>query len=136
METGKIKEILNNNTAIVSMDCYKECEICPAKTTCNLFTTGEKTIKVRYNGELKFGDSIELIFRPKKRIISAIIIFLIPVLALIGFYYLGFYLFKREIIAIFFSIGGLFFSFVVIYFVIKLNKGFRNFMPVVVKIKK
>ena len=135
MEYGIVEKIIDNTTAIVSIDSPGECESCPGKTSCNLFKTGENHIEVKYKEKLKIGDRVGLYFKPENRIISAIIIFFIPIVILIAAYYIGFFIFKKENIAILISIGSLFLSFIMIVFLIKKNNFFCDFKPYVNKIE-
>jgi len=136
MEKGIVKEILDDNILLVDLSSLGDCNSCPGKKSCNMFSKGDKTIKARYEGSIKKGDLIQIVFKPKNRVISSLLVFFLPIVALIGGYYLGINLFNSEGYGIIFSIGGLVLTFLAIYVFLKLNKKSINFLPIAIKVNK
>ena len=134
METGIVKEILNDKSAIVKIENIENCELCHGKSYCSIFKSKDNSIEANYEGKLKIGDRVNIIINAKNRIISSILIFINPIILLITFYYIFFYFFKKESLAI---IGGIIIF--LLYFVIviifsRTKKEIKNFRPFVTKI--
>lgn len=136
MEKGIVKKIIDNKTLLADLFSLGDCNSCPGKKSCNMFSKGDKTIKARYDGAINEGDQVEIVFKPKNRIISSLLIFLLPIIVLISGYYLGFNIFGSEGYGIAFSMIGLFSTFLIIFLILKINKKSINFLPLAIKIKK
>ena len=129
METGIVKKVIDTNTALVSIVIRGECSSCKAQKTC-CDGVGDPTgeVEVKFNDDIKEGDEVNIDIKPQLRILTSIIIFLIPVVFLFAFYFLGFTLFKSEGIATLFSFLGLGISFLLIFVFFKLNKNSKKFV--------
>ncbi len=134
METGIVKEIINNKEAVIKIENIGECESCSGKSFCSVFTSKDNMMEVNYNEDLKIGDQVEVHINSKNRIISSIIIFLMPIIILILSYYINLYFFKKEIIAIIGALIGFILYFIVTFFYFRSKKELKNLKPFVTKI--
>ena len=136
-EKGKIKNITNNKI-IIQMEVGAQCNSCEAKHSCCL-TDNEliRNIEIpitNYNHNLKIGDAITLLFKPKYRIISAFLMFILPIFMLILGYFIGFLIFKSENMSILTALTGLFFSFGFLWIINKILKKNKDFLPIISKV--
>ena len=134
METGIVKEILNDKSAIVKIENIENCELCHGKSYCSIFKSKDNSIEANYEGKLKIGDRVNIIINAKNRIISSILIFINPIILLITFYYIFFYFFKKESFAIFGGIIIFLLYFVIVLFYSKSRKKIEKFKPFIIKI--
>ncbi len=134
METGFVKKIINNKSVIVEIENMGNCNSCRGKSYCSIFKSKDNSIEANYDGVLKIGDHVKINVKEKNRIISSILIFFIPIIVLIAFYYIGFYFFKKEPYAIISSITIFLFYFIIMYVYSKSKKEMKNFKPFVNKI--
>jgi len=135
MDYGVIEEI-KNNKIYIKIESTGECSTCPGKIQCDIFSKGKRLMEIKntYKDNFKIGERISFSFTPKARVISAIIIFLIPVISLILFYYIGLMIFKNSNIAIISSLSGLLLSFLIIFIIIKFLCTNILFKPIIKKI--
>lgn len=128
MDFGKVT-IINDNIATVEFLTTDACDKCESKGSCHTFSTGDKSLQVKFTDNLKIGDVVEIIFNPAYRIISAILIFFVPIIFSIGFYFIGKIIFKSDKLSILISFLGLGLSFGIIIIIDKIFNIFNNFHP-------
>jgi len=106
METGIIQSI-KDDKIIILVDSIGECQSCAGNKICGTGNANNKIIEIiNTDPSFKVGDKVNIEFKPKIRVLSAIILFFIPLIILIAFYYIGFLFFKKENISILISFFG------------------------------
>jgi positive regulator of sigma E activity len=133
MDRGIIKKIIDKKTAEVTISLRGDCNSCAGRSSCGAFISGDQTIRARYQEGLKEGDVAEVEYMADKRVISSIIIFLVPLIILIGSYYLGFYLFKKELSGILFSMLGLALYVPCVMIILRIKNNPLSYLPLAAK---
>lgn len=135
-DIGVVQKILDKNKAIVLITTRGECTTCINKNGCNIFASKDKSlIEVAYTDELKEGDNVIIVIEPTKKIISSLLIFFLPLIALFIFYLIGLKLLKNELLGSIFSLVGVIFSYYIIFLLIKKNKNLNNYLPKAIKLR-
>ena len=135
MEKGKVIKIINKTKALISIENPGDCESCSGKSSCSLFNKKNNLIEARYDDKMEIDDIVNVIIKPGNRIILSFLIFLLPILALLIFYFIGLYLFKKENIASLVSFSGFLVSFFFIIALIRFSKSKDRFVPYITKEK-
>ena len=120
-ETVTVKAI-DGKTLVIERNNPGACNGCRANLFCNMQNKSEITLETEDTFEI--GDEVELLVSPQSRILSSFIVYIVPLLVLVIFYFISFELFNfSEIVSIVIS----FISLIVSFFIIKLfNKRFDN----------
>ena len=134
-EQGKVIRIVGG-TAIVQMEAGSQCLTCSAKQACTALS-GEtvRQIEIPVVANIKVGDNITLSYRPQDKIISALLVFMLPVILLISGYFIGLKFFETENKAVLTSFLGLIFAFILIWGVNKFFIKDRSYLPTILKVK-
>lgn len=135
MEKGRVIKIVNKTKALISIENPGDCESCSGKSSCNLFNKKDNIIEVKYNDEIEIDETVNVIIKPGNRIILSILIFLLPILSLLLFYFIGLYFFKKENIASLVSFSGFLISFFFDIVLIRFLKNKDRFIPYIIKDK-
>jgi len=135
-EQGKIIHIRNGN-AIIELEAGSQCFKCQAKESCHTLT-GDTTRQIEIPilnsiDNLKEGDKITLSFQPQGRILSAFLVFIMPLLFLITGYFLGIRFFGTESKAIMTSLAGLLAAFMFLWIINKTLIKDKKFIPTILK---
>ena len=133
-ETGKIIGF-EGGQANIQMLQSDNCNHCGAKTACSGLGGGERIIRLPVGPNLHVNDLIELSFESSTRIASAIIVFLLPVFAMIAGLAIAIMKYgDADKYAIIGSFGGLAIGFVLVWLINKLLAKKAVWNPVVRKI--
>lgn len=131
-EVGTIVKIRDGNI-VIELATGGQCKLCGSTEVCMPANdTGRKITLPHSDKNLKVGTKVKVVFQPKIRILSAVLVFLMPTIFLIFGYFLGMKIFEAENIAIFFSLLGLLFSIGLLWLMNRLFRNRRNFIPSVV----
>lgn len=121
-EQGIIQKILEPGKARVLVLTPGDCESCGAKKSCGALTGNkQRIIEARFEKELslKEGEKVDIHVTEGSRIMASLLLFLLPLLAMIGGYWIGFALFSKEGAGILFSLAALAITFALITLAIK-----------------
>ena len=75
-------------------------------------------------------------YMSKSRIISAVLVFMLPVLFLFIGYFMGFYVFGNEVGAILTTFGGLVVGFILLGITNKILAHNKHFLPTILKVNQ
>lgn len=117
-DTAIVKKI-ENNKVTVEIQKTGACEHCVMRRICG---AGDKNIQhqIQTDLNLKIGDLVKIHISAGTKIFSSFILFIFPILVMFIFYIFGKYLFRfNEDFSIIFSIFGLLFSGIFIYYIDK-----------------
>ena len=130
-EIGKIINIINGKL-IVQIESGDQCKLCGSAHACLTLTQTTRQIEIPHKNEnVKIGDRVSIGFKPQTRLLSSVLVFLMPVIFLIVGYFVGNQLFQRENMAILFSFLGLVFSFLLLWLLNKFFIRSTNFDPMI-----
>lgn len=118
---------------LIEVGNQKICSKCELIGKC----TKKSTRIVRVldeNQEIKVGSIVELSSSPAKYILAAFLLFILPILFLIGFYFIGYTLFRREPFALLFSLVGLALSLITLVIISRFTGTF--FLPKIIKLEE
>lgn len=112
-----------------------QCQLCGVAEACMPVNDAGRKITIPYsNANLRVGNKVRIIVKPKIRIISALMVFVIPIIFLIIGYFIGIKIFETENVAIAFSFLGLLLSFGLLWVMNKIISNGQNFIPAVVEL--
>lgn len=135
-EQGKIVRITNGK-AVVQMEVSGECNNCALRESCCALSsdrTRQIEIPIVKNmGNLREGDNITLSFQPQTRIMSAFLVFILPIVFLIAGYFIGLTFFGTEGKAILTGFAGLIVAFTLIWRLNKILAREKSFLPKILK---
>lgn len=134
-EEGKIISF-KDGKAVVQMEAGSQCTHCGARHACSAMGGLVRQIEIPAKNDVQVGDHVTISYQSQSRIVSAIIVFMLPVLFLIAGYFIGFSLFGTEGKAILTSLGGLGIAFILNWGLNKIFEKDRHFVPMIVKIDK
>lgn len=134
-DIGIVEKIIDNKTAIVNITSKGECNNCISKDNCNIFSKkGTSSIEVSYSGELKIGEKIGIVVEPGFKVLSSILIFLLPLFVLFLFYIFTIKITHNELIAIAVSILGICTTYFIMYIITKKSKKLSNLKPKAIRL--
>lgn len=104
-DLGRVLKI-EGDYAVVEMIKGGSCDSCAIHGFCG---AGDKTIqhRIKTNLNLKPNDTVKVFIAPQFRLLSSFILFILPILAMIGFYFIGNAVFGTEGRSILTSLAGL-----------------------------
>jgi sigma-E factor negative regulatory protein RseC len=133
-EIGTIVKISRGKMDI-AFNSGGQCQLCGAAEAClPANDTGRKITLPYSDTNLKLGNKVRIIVKPKIRIISVMMVFVIPIFFLIIGYFIGIKIFETENVAIAFSFLGLLLSFGLLWIMNKIISDTKNFVPAVVEL--
>ena len=113
-EVGKITNIVNGR-AYVQMESGSQCNRCGANHSCTPLNQITRELEIPVSNEnIKIGDRVSINFRPQTRILSAVLVFILPVIFLITGYFIGTKFYNSEDKSILTGFTGLSISFIII----------------------
>ncbi len=125
-----------NDTVIIKMEIGEQCETCAAKGSCiSIGGENERHLELIYRKPIRAGDRVTIGYEPSSRIISAFLVFIVPILFLIFGYSIGSILFESEGSAILMSFAGLAISFIFIKIISKSLETHQSFIPKIVDVQ-
>ncbi len=127
MEEGIVKRIISENRAEIILDKEYDCNTCSAKNNC-FKNSKPNEITVFYRGELSENDRVIIELTSKLKIKLYFLIFFVPLVFLIIFYYISSLFTKNEMILILATILGLFLSAIIVWIIIRAF-NLNNFFP-------
>jgi len=130
MDRGVVIETLKNNKFLVRITLKEECSHCQAKDSCQ--TDEKKDIRdivVFSNMGLAIGDLVDIVIRPKVRIFTSMLFFLLPILSVFAFYNLSKKFLGNEDLSILLGVVGIPIAFLVAYLITKNIKFFNKYIP-------
>ena len=135
MEQGKIVQIAEQK-AIIQMEASSHCNTCGARHSCTALS-GEmvRQIEIPIIKNIKVGDNVTISYQPRNRIISAFLVFILPILFLILGYFIGLYFWGSEGKAILTSFAGLILAFIFTWWLNKILSKKNNFLPTILKVE-
>ncbi len=134
-EQGKIVD-LKNGKAVIEMEAGSQCTHCGARHACSAMGGVVRQIEIPVKNNVKVGDRVTISYQSQSRIVSALLVFLLPVLFLIAGYFVGFTLFGTEGKAILVALAGLVIAFILNWGLNKVFTTDSHFLPMIVKIIK
>ena len=120
-EKGIVKSI-QKNSVVVERISEGSCSACMIRNLCNIENQIEITIETQQ--QFQIGEKIYIVINPNARILSAFMVFIVPILIFLLFYIILNSLFGlSEVLSIGLSFLSLFFSFI---FIKVANKKFEK----------
>jgi len=135
VEKGKIVNI-DSNKVVVQMEAGSQCQQCGAKHACAGMGGLVRQIEIPANNNVKIGEQVTISYMSQSRVISAVLVFLLPVFFLIAGYSLGVYLFGTEVGAILTTFGGLIVGFILLGIMNKILAHNKHFLPTILKVNE
>ena len=127
-EKGIIKSI-NGKRVVIERIQEGSCSSCAMKGLCNI--KNQIDISVETSESFEIGEIVEIVVSPQTRLSSSFIIYIMPLLFMIIFYYLSFNLLNlTETSSVFISFSSLAISFLLIKII---DKNTKNKSNVVIK---
>lgn len=134
LEDGTVVR-LEDGKAVIQMEVGAQCDSCRLKHCCtSLSEETTRRIELPVTESLHVGDNVKLGYQPKYRIISAFLVFILPLLLLIAGYFLGLTLFKTEGKAILSGFVALGIGFITVWGLGKILDKNQSFIPQIVKV--
>lgn len=133
-EVGKIIQVANGKI-IVQIKSGSQCELCGAAQACNPAQATVRQLELPYqNEDIKIGDEVMIQFKPQIRVLSAALVFILPIFFMIAGYFIGQTIFKNEGMAVFSSFLGLMVAFLVLRIINRFSARSENFLPSIIKL--
>ena len=127
-ETGIVSKIISDNVAEVS---FKGTEACLKCRACHLAEGGVMVTEALNEASAKVGDQVEIeipVLGP------SFLVFILPLIALAIGYFMGFLIFRSEVIGIFSGFLFLIFAFLILNFYDRYLKSKEKYLCRVVRI--
>ncbi|UCE07861.1 MAG: SoxR reducing system RseC family protein [bacterium] len=125
---------INNEKVVAQMEAGSQCQHCGAKHACSAIGGVVRQIEIPAKNDVQVGDHVTISYQ--SQMVSALLVFLLPVLFLLAGYFIGFALFGTEGKAILTALGGLIAAFFINWFLNKILAQERHFLPTILKIDK
>lgn len=129
-ETGIVEKISNNRAAVRikrSSACGKSCASCSAG--CRL---GFISVEIENTAGAQPGDMVLLSTETKKVLGAGLAVYIVPLLAFIGVYFIAYFFEKNELLSALASFCGMAAAFAAVHLWQKNRK--KEFLPVMVKV--
>ncbi|MBN1755536.1 SoxR reducing system RseC family protein [bacterium] len=94
-ETGEIIELLPEGRVKIKLCRSDGCSSCALKRSCSIFSSDGFLINAENPRNYPQGSLVKVNYEPRGRIKASLIIFLMPILAMIGGYFVGMLLGKH-----------------------------------------
>jgi len=126
VDQGKIK---------IQLTPGSQCTHCSAKSICSSLGETVRVLEVESDEKVKLGDRVALIFKPSTRVLSATIIFILPVIfMIIGYFLMTAYYINTEGWGIIGSLLGLVFGFIVVRIFDRILLKTKGYKPIIKKV--
>lgn len=133
-EVGKIIQVANGKI-IVQIKSGGQCHLCGAAQACNPAQATVRQLELPYqNEDLKIGDEVMIQFKPQIRVLSAALVFILPIFFMIAGYFIGQTIFNTEGKAVLSSFLGLMVAFLVLRIINRFSARSENFLPSIIKL--
>ncbi|HDL19514.1 MAG TPA: hypothetical protein ENH29_10700 [Bacteroidetes bacterium] len=133
IETGWVKELQNGN-AVLRLQTNSKCSHCGAKMACGAGNGVTRELAIPNSLLANVGDQVEISYRESSRILSAFLIFIVPIILLIAGYVFGFNRSQSESVGVLWALIGLALGFLILWFVNKIFGEKRAFVPQMIRI--
>ncbi len=94
-EEGEVVE-LRNGTVVVRLEAGMRCMTCAARGACQAFGSGVRKIELPSREGVEPGQRVVLKYKSRFRIFSALLVFLVPIVGLVGGFVAAVALFKTQ----------------------------------------
>lgn len=117
-----------DDKAIVQMKAGDHCQHCGARSVCSAI--GEKVRQITIQNTIKAseGDRVTLSYRPKSRVASAAVVFILPIIFLIADYFVGQRDFGSESMGIVGSLIGLMVAFSILWIIDRVLRKSKRYL--------
>ncbi len=138
METGIITQLLNEKLAKVKILEAEACSTCKNKSSCSLLGDSIELIAIN-KINAKPGNKILLEFNENKKIYLSALFFILPIIFLIGGYFVGEYfkeLYNKHWLLPVITLVSFLLSFVFVKIISKIHEKNDKFYPVIIDFAK
>lgn len=133
-EVGKIIRVADGKI-VVQIDAGSQCKLCGAAQACHPAQATTRQLELPYQSQdLNIGDEVMVRFKPQIRVLSAALVFILPILFMIAGYFIGQSIFKNESMAVLVSFGALMVSFLALWIINRFSARSKNFVPNIIKL--
>ncbi|MBP5448821.1 MAG: SoxR reducing system RseC family protein [Spirochaetales bacterium] len=141
MTKATVTSITDESVFVTLQNEGSQCETCPQASGCTICSNPDKQIIIegRYipsendNLPIAVGDEVYIDIRPETRVISSLILFLIPIAALFGSYKLSTLFTQNEPLTIGISLIGLMISVIAVVLLFRTEKMKNKVKPYIYK---
>ena len=143
MTKAIVTNITDQSVFVAIQNDGSQCETCPQAGGCAICTNPDKQtiVEGRYiqsendDMPIAIGDEVYIDIRPETRVVSSLILFLVPIAALFSSYKLSTLFTKNEMLTIGISLIGLMVSVIAVVFIFRNEKVKNRVKPMVYKVK-
>ena len=143
MTKATVTSITYESVFVTIQNDGSQCETCPQAGGCTICSNPDKQVIIegRYipsendNLPIAVGDEVYIDIRPETRVISSLILFLIPIAALFGSYKLSTLFTQNEPLTIGISLIGLMISVIAVVLLFRTEKMKNKVKPYIYKVK-
>ena len=143
MTKATVTSITDESVFVTIQNDGSQCETCPQAGGCTICTNPDKQVIIegRYiqsendNLPIAVGDEVYIDIRPETRVVSSLILFLVPILALFGAYKLSTLFSQNEMLNIGISVFGLAAAVIAVVLLFRTEKMKNKVKPYIYKIK-
>jgi positive regulator of sigma E activity len=143
MTKATVTSITDESVFVTIQNDGSQCETCPQAGGCTICSNPDKQVIIegRYipsendNLPIAVGDEVYIDIRPETRVVSSLILFLIPIAALFGSYKLSTLFTQDEPLTIGISLIGLMISVIVVVLLFRTEKMKNKVKPYIYKEK-
>jgi positive regulator of sigma E activity len=143
MTKAIVTNITDQSVFVAIQNDGSQCETCPQAGGCSICTNPDKQtiVEGRYiqsendDMPIAIGDEVYIDVRPETRVVSSLILFLVPIAALFGSYKLSTLFTQNEPLTIGISLIGLMVSVIAVVFIFRNEKVKNRVKPMVYKVK-
>ena len=143
MTKAIVTNITDQSVFVAIQTDREQCETCPQAGGCSICTNPDKQtilegqyIPSENDGlPIAVGDEVYIDIRPETRVVSSLILFLVPIAALFGSYKLSTLFTQNEPLTIGISLIGLMVSVIAVVFIFRNEKVKNRVKPMVYKVK-
>ena len=143
MTKATVTSITDESVFVSILNDGSQCETCPQAGGCTICSNPDKQVIIegRYipsendNLPIAVGDEVYIDIRPETRVISSLILFLIPIAALFGSYKLSTLFTQNEPLTIGISLIGLMVSVIAVVLLFRTEKMKNKVKPYIYKVQ-
>ncbi|MCG8571526.1 MAG: SoxR reducing system RseC family protein [Spirochaetes bacterium] len=123
---GIVEKILSEDELLVKLQKDQVCQNCAGKNSCNIFSSKDNLIHAKSEQKLDIGDEVYIYTRPSIRVLTAFIVFFLPLIMLFAGYFFGERIFASENAGIISAFTGLILTLAVIIVVYRTSNLFKQ----------
>ncbi|MBR3731238.1 MAG: SoxR reducing system RseC family protein [Spirochaetales bacterium] len=143
MTKAIVTNITDQSVFVTIQNDGSQCETCPQAGGCTICSNPDKQVIIegRYipsendNLPIAVGDEVYIDIRPETRVISSLILFLVPIAALFGSYKLSTLFTQNEPLTIGISLIGLMISVIAVVLLFRTEKMKNKVKPYIYKVQ-